>query len=323
VYLEQFSRPYEKRTVDIGQRVRHLPPQLGEIAGRKGQLAVEFAHLASVAGFFCDVSTRAEDVFVGDDWWKFLGNSKFTVSRKGGASMADPKGRLADKVRRYQLRHPNATMEQIAQRVSFKGGREGDFSAISPRLFEAAALGVCQILEPSNYVDGFEPWIHYIPLSEDFSNIDDVFDVMRDVERCKGIVQASQNLLLRSNAHSYSSFVELFSNVVQIGNGGPASQPLHDSSSSFDGEFGQKSESIYWVQDYVRRAFLKRKIKPSLNSLHEGKLLILDSKDLDWSDLSELDCRSLITWLESFQNGDLIIESYELPWRTMSSLVKH
>jgi len=323
VYLEQFSRPYEKRTVDIGQRVRHLPPQLGEIAGRKGQLAVEFAHLASAAGFFCDVSTRAEDVFVGDDWWKFLGNSKFTVSRKGGASMADPKGRLADKVRRYQLRHPNATMEQIARRVSFKGGREGDFSAISPRLFEAAALGVCQILEPSHYVDGFEPWIHYIPLSEDFSNIDDVFDVMRDVERCKGIVQASQNLLLRSNAHSYSSFVELFSNVVQIGKGGPASQPLHDSSSSFDGEFGQKSESIYWVQDYVRRAFLKRKIKQSLNSLHEGKLLILDSKDLDWSDLNELDCRSLITWLESFQNGDLIIESYELPWRTMSSLVKH
>jgi hypothetical protein len=110
---------------------------------------------------------------------------------------------------------------------------------------------------------------------------------------------------------------------VQIGKGGPASQPLHDSSSSFDGEFGQKSESIHWVQDYVRRAFLKRKIKQSLNSLHEGKLLILDSKDLDWSDLSELDCRSLITWLESFQNGDLIIESYELPWRTMSSLVKH
>jgi hypothetical protein len=322
-YLEQFSRPFEKRSVDIGQRVRHLPPQLVEIAGRKGQLAVEFAHLATDAGFLCDVSTRAEDVFVGDDWWKFLGNSRFTVSRKGGASMADPKGRLADKVRRYQLRHPNATMEQIAQRVSFKGGREGDFSAISPRLFEAAALGVCQILEPSHYVDGFEPWVHYIPLSEDFSNIDDVFDVMRDFEKCKDIVQASQDLLLRSNAHSYSSFVELFSNVVEIGKGASAFQPFRDSSSSFDGEFGQKSGSIHWVQDYVRRAFLKRKIKQSLDSLREGKLLILDSKDMGWSDLSEVDCRSLITWLESFQNGDLLIESFELPWRTMSSLVKH
>jgi hypothetical protein len=117
--------------------------------------------------------------------------------------------------------------------------------------------------------------------------------------------------------------VELFSKVVQIGEGASVSQPLHDSSSSFDGEFGQKSRSIHWVQDYVRRAFLKRKIKQSLRSLYDGKLLILDSKDLDWSDLSELDCRSLITWLESFQNGDLIIESYELPWRTMSSLVNH
>ena len=323
VRLEQFSQPFAKRTVDIGQRVRHLPPQLGETAGKKGQLAVEFANLASDRGFLCDISTRIEDVLVGDDWWKFLGNSRFTVSRKGGASMADPKGRLADRVRRYRLRHPSASMEQITQRISFKGGRDGNFSAISPRLFEAAALGVCQILIPDRYVDGFEPWIHYIPLSEDFSNIDEVFEVMKNFERCENIVRASQEILLRSNAHSYSSFVEMFSNVVQIGKGASASEPLRDSSTLFDGEFGQKIGSVYWIQDYVRRAFLKRKIKQALYSLHEGRLLILDSKDLDWSDLSEVDCRSLITWLEAFQSNDLLIESYEIPWRTMSSLIKH
>ena len=276
-YLEQFSRPFEKRSVDIGQRVRHLPPQLGKSAGKKGQLAVEFAHLAAARGFHCDVSTRIEDVFVGDAWWRFLGNSRFTVSRKGGASMADPKGLLADRVRRYRLRNPNATMEQISQRISFNGGRNGDYSAISPRLFEAAALGVCQILEPDHYVAGLKPWVHYIPLSDDFSNIEDVFDVMRDVERCKSIVQASQDLLLRSNVYSYRSFVEKFRNIVQIESEVSEVQALHDSSCVFDSEFGQKPGSIYWIQDYVRRAFLKRKIRQAVVSLHEGKLLILDS----------------------------------------------
>lgn len=321
IRLQSFSKPFEDRSVDLGQRVRHLPPQLGEKAGQKGRLAIEFGQLALQVGFTCDVSTRAQDVFLGDNWWKFLGNSKFTVSRKGGASMADPDGDLADKVRRYQMRHPNATMEQISRRLSFKGGREGDFSAISPRLFEAAALGVCQILEPDHYVDGFEPWVHYIPLAEEFSNVDEVFRAMKDVKRCTDIIQASQELLLQSNDYSYDAFVRRVCEVTNLNRRTEFTYISCDSSDLYHSVIGQQFESIYWVQGYVRRAFLKRKLKDAIKSLQVGKLLVIDTVDAKWADHAEANSESLLLWLESFSKQELLLESYVIPWRTMSSLI--
>jgi hypothetical protein len=319
--LQRFSKPLIDRAIDLGQRVRFLPPQLGTEAGRKGFLAIEFAQSASVNGFVCDVSTKPEDVFVGDAWWEFLGNTKFTVSRRGGASMADPKGLLADRVRRFQMRHPGATMEDISRRVSLRGGREGDFSAISPRLFEAAALGVCQILEPDHYVDGLEPWVHYIPLSEDFSNIDEVFQLMRDLDRCSEMVKASQELLLDSKAFTYSAFIENFRREIDLEYDTMGVFVSSDSSVSFDGVLGKSVEGLIWVQDYVARAYLRKSLKTAINSINNGKLLILDDVDVKWSDHAVMHRESLIVWLEAFLTRRFPLESFVIPWRTMTSLI--
>ena len=319
--LEKFSKPFNDREIDFGQRVRLLPPHLGKEADRKGYIAIEFAQHASVEGFICDVSTKPEDVFVGDAWWEFLGNTKFTVSRRGGASMADPKGHLADRVRRFQMRHPGATMEDISRRVSLRGGREGDFSAISPRLFEAAALGVCQILEPDHYVDGLEPWVHYIPLSEDFSNIDEVFQLMRDLDRCSEMVKASQELLLDSKAFTYSAFIENFRGEIGLEHDPMGVFVSSDSSVSFDGVLGKSGEGLIWVQDYVARAYLRKSLKMAISSLNNGKLLILDDVDVKWSDHAVMHSGSLIVWLEAFLTRRFLLESFVIPWRSMTSLI--
>jgi len=318
--LETFSRPFRERRIDVGQRVRHLPPQLGRAAGIKGQLAVDFGNIANSRGFVCDVSTRSEDVLLGDDWWRFLGDLKFTVSRRGGASMADPTGRLADRVRRFQMRHPDASMNEIGKKVSMKGGRIGDFSAISPRLFEAAALGVCQILEPDDYVDGLSPGVHYIPLESDFSNIDEVFETMRDLDQCEEIVKASQDLLLRSGIFTYSAFVKQLSAVAKIEcvPGTPTS--FSDSSEEFNGIIGGESSNLRWVQDYVRRAFIKGRLKRATHSLEQGKLLVLGVQDEPMKTWAVSESQSLLQWLTAFQSKRLIVESLAIPWRTATSL---
>lgn len=320
--ISRFAQPFRERTIDVGQRVRYLPPQLGKKAGIKGRLAIEFGELSKARGFVCDVSTQSEDVLLGDDWWRFLGNMKFTVSRRGGASMADPTGRLADRVRRYQMRHPNATMEDIAFNVSMKGGKEGDFSAISPRLFEAAALGVCQILEPDHYVDGLEPWTHYIPLEADFSNIDEVFAAMRDDARCQEIVQASQRLLLASGQFTYGAFVSKVAKTVgltgHLGDNGKVS----DSSSEFDSIVRGNNDNLGWVQDYVRRAYLRRKIGEAIRSLKSGRLLVLNPDDVKWRHLAESEPNGVIAWLDSFRKNELVVESLAIPWRTATSFTE-
>ena len=321
VRLQQFSKPFSERAIDVGQRVRYLPPQFGESAGKKGLLAVRFSEIAIVAGFVCDVSTKSEDVLLGDEWWIFLGNTKFTVSRRGGASMADPTGRLADKVRRYQLRHPEVNIEELSQRLSFKGGREGDFSAISPRLFEAAAMGVCQILEPDQYVDGLKPWVHYLPLFEDFSNIEEVLDVMRDDDRCSEIVKASQEILLHNNNFTYSAFVERLCKVAKLEQNIELGSSCKDSSDSYDACISEQDGSLAWVQAYVERSFLKRKLTSAIESLEVGKLLLLNEKDAAWAEHAEAHSESLILWLKAFLDRQFPLESFVIPWRTMTSLI--
>jgi hypothetical protein len=90
-----------------------------------------------------------------------------------------------------------------------KGVVAGDFSAISPRLFEAAALGVCQILEEDDYLEGaLVPWVHYVPLKSDFSNIQEIAEFMRCGEEVEVMVNNAKKALIDSGTFSYHSFVQ-------------------------------------------------------------------------------------------------------------------
>lgn len=201
-----FQRPFAERSVDLGQRVRYLPPQLGPVAQRKGELALRFAQAARERGMTCDVSTRDADVLIGIDWWKFLGDIRFTVGRLGGASIADPYGRLAARVRQLQLRDPTITYEALARRLKTSKIPQGDFTATSPRLFECAAMGVCQILETGQYFEDFQPWRDYIPLEPEMENLEEVFAAMTQFERCEEIVRNAELSLISSGRYTYSRF---------------------------------------------------------------------------------------------------------------------
>lgn len=196
------------RPIDLGQRVRTMPPHLGTFAQEKAIQAEKFADLARKSEFVVDVSTKVEDSILGDAWPLFLRRCKFTTGMKGGASIADAYGLLYSRVeaRRHRVnaRHLNT--------ASFRSLRRRDgkhrFSAVSPRLFEAAAAGTCQILRPDNYLDALEPWVHYIPLNPDLSDAERVLIAMRDLDRCQTIALRAQERLIASGEFGYSRLVE-------------------------------------------------------------------------------------------------------------------
>src|SRR5579864_7356 len=75
--LDQFVRPFAERPIDVGTRVRLMPPHIGRAGFLKGRYAERFRDAAREAGFVADISTRPEDVFAGDDWFRFLGSCRF------------------------------------------------------------------------------------------------------------------------------------------------------------------------------------------------------------------------------------------------------
>ena len=201
------SAPIVQRPIDLGQRVREMPPHLGRLAQAKARQAVAMAEAATNAGYIVDVSTHVEDSFLGEDWMRFLRRCKFTVGMKGGASLNDPRGRIHTKVQAYKMRFPHASFDDIEQHCF--PGKDGkhEFTAISPRLFEAAAAGACQILQRDDYLGVLEPWRDYIPLERDFSNMSDVLAAMKDLEQAQEIADSAYSSLVVSGMFDYKQLV--------------------------------------------------------------------------------------------------------------------
>ena len=199
--------PLHERPIDLGQRVRMMPPHLGKYAQEKADQAVRLASAARSAGFIVDVSTRVEDSLVGDAWPQFLRQCKFTVGMKGGASIADPYGLLYNKVESYRHRHPDSNLTTDMFGFLKRRDKKYKFSAISPRLFEAASEGVCQILRPDNYLGVLEPGKHYIPLNAEVSNVDAVLTAMTDIDSAHEIVNSARKVLIESGQFGYRHLV--------------------------------------------------------------------------------------------------------------------
>lgn len=200
--------PLVERRIDLGQRVRDMPPHLGRLAQAKAKQAVAFADAAHNAGFVVDVSTRVEDSFIGPAWFEFLASCRFTVGMKGGASLHDPYGFIHARVQGYIARNPEASFDQIEAKCFRGKDMKHEFSAISPRLFESALAGTCQILQRDDYLGVLQPWRDYLPLERDLSNVEEVLAAMRDLERCQEIVRNARAALVDSGIFDYSRLVE-------------------------------------------------------------------------------------------------------------------
>jgi hypothetical protein len=195
--------PLNQRPIDVGQRVRHMPMHLGRFGQLKAIQAEVFGTAATRAGFKVDVSTRVEDAFLGDSWLKFLASCKFTVGMKGGANLLDPYGLLHTRVQKYLLKRPAASFEEV-EKACFPANESAfEYKAISPRIFEAASVKTCQILDRDDYLGSLEPWKHYLPLERDFSNLEEVLRAMRDLEMCQEIANQAHKVLIESGRFDY------------------------------------------------------------------------------------------------------------------------
>lgn len=223
--LERFVLPFGERPIDVGSRVRHLPPYFGRHGVLKGWTTEKFGNAAAAAGFVTDVSTRPQDVFTGDDWFRFLGSCRFTFLTRAGASMHDPRGDIRAKVEAFLRENPKASFDEV-ELACFPGVDRYDFSCVSPRLFEAAAARTGLILLEDDYVDGLQPYRHYIPLRRDFSNVDEVFGLMRDDAAAEAMISAAYEYLIASERFSYAVLVDDV--MAEIAERAPMPRPATD-----------------------------------------------------------------------------------------------
>ncbi len=201
-----------ERPIDIGYRAGGRNWRQASWLGRHGMLKIEiadrFAAAAAGHGLRTDISTRSEDTFAGQDWYKFLLRCKYTIGLEGGASILDWDGTIRPKTLAFVEQNPEATLEEI-EAACFPG-LDGTLAlfALSPRHLEACATGTCQILIEGHYNGVLEPWRHYIPVKRDFSDLDVVLKLLEQDELRERLVKQAYQDIVESNHYTYKKFAD-------------------------------------------------------------------------------------------------------------------
>lgn len=208
-------RPFRERPIDIGYRARKLPAYFGKHGQLKYELVELFSNELKKYDFVYDITNTNQSltnenpnlVKLGNKWYEFLLNCKAFIGCEGGSSLLDIDGSIKARVIDFTNKNPQAEFEEI-EAVCFPG-KDYNIScfAISPRHFEAALCKTLQILVEGKYGNAFKPWIHYIPLKRDFSNIGEVLETLKDEKKCQQIIDNAYADIVQSNKFTYENFV--------------------------------------------------------------------------------------------------------------------
>jgi hypothetical protein len=201
-------QPLVGRALDVVYRGRSIPYWLGRLGQDKVAIGRGFLARASSTELRCDIAWTEADRIYGDNWYRFLGSSRTTLGTESGASIVDFDGSLQKRTERYLKGNPTATFDEVEDEILMPFEGNALIEAISPRVFEAAALDTAMVNFSGRYSDVIEPWVHYVPLEKDFSNFDDVVALIRDDAELERLASRAHADLVASGRYSLRTFVE-------------------------------------------------------------------------------------------------------------------
>jgi hypothetical protein len=211
----RFHKPDRERSIDVSYRGRPMPPYMGRGAQEKREIGERFAEAAAGSGLRLDIGTREEDRIYGEDWNRFLADSKATLGVESGISCLDPENEVIEEYERLRAAGEEPTLERLEQGALGRWDGRIPYRTISPRNFEAAALRVCQILYEGSYSGAMEPMRHYIPLRKDLSNVEEAIATFGDERRRTEIAETAHRDLIASGTYGYERLVAGFDEILE------------------------------------------------------------------------------------------------------------
>jgi hypothetical protein len=209
------STPFKKRALDLVYRARRPPYWLGSFAMEKIDICESFVKKAGDGKLKIDVSVEEWDRIYADEWLEFLSSSKAALAVESGASVIDFTGDIEKSVSEYVSKNKNATFENVRHLVEV-ADHKLSIKCLSPRIFELAACRTLIVAFPGFYSGIIKPWVHYIPLNKDFSNISEVIDLIKNKTNfCEDIIENAYRDLILSSKYSYEEFSKFCSTKIK------------------------------------------------------------------------------------------------------------
>jgi hypothetical protein len=212
---ERWPRPrLETRPFDVVYRGRQIPYWIGRLGQEKAWIGEEMLGRAAVHGLRVDIDCREEARIYGAAWNAFLRLGRATLGTESGASIIDFDGSLQERVKAYLAERPEASFEEVHRAILAPYEGNGMINVVSPRVFEAVANGTALVLFPGKYSGVVEPDRHYITLSKDFSNFDEVVERLRDLDGLRAMTERAHEEIVMSGRYSISRWVDQFDRAI-------------------------------------------------------------------------------------------------------------
>lgn len=210
----RLAQYYSLRLIDIGYRANRHSPWLGRHAMLKWLVGKEFEYKAG-ARFITDISSEPSAILYGDDWWKFLLSCKYFLGTESGCSILDWDGSLKEKTEAYLKKYPYASFGEVEHDCFPRRDGAYRLRTLSPRHLECAVTRTCQILTEGDYNGILKPWVHYVPVKYNLSNIDEVLHILETLKDLgKHITDSAWQDLVQSGKYSYRTYIPWLLNTA-------------------------------------------------------------------------------------------------------------
>ena len=257
--VEKYGKSYESRSIDLGYRGRFIGNRYGKLGYDKWWLGESVSEVLSARDdIIFDISSEESNRIYGEDWLIFLGNCKATLASESGSNVFDWDGSLSS----INARNPNMPYEVFSRR--YLVGREDHkiMNQISPRIFEAAAVGTLLILLEGRYSDILIPEVHYLPLKRDFSNFEEILSILKDERKVNLITRRAYEHLIGSGKYSRTSyFSKIASTMSSIFEGSNVSGRISNHYPSYpvvDGISVLTSKTVWFEKDFALKKFIQK-----------------------------------------------------------------
>ncbi len=201
-WVDQPVPRISERTKHIIYRGNRLPFWLGNAAYEKTTLTEKVLEHFQGKNLTLDVSSSPENRIYGENWLNFMKSGKCVIGLEGGASIFDFDGSIEKKVSQYLSVNPKAEYEIINEKFLSTHEDKIYYRMATPRSFEAIATRTVQIMYPGEYSGILVPWQHYVPMKRDFSNLNEVVEVLNNDEFLQNIADRAYTEIIESKKFS-------------------------------------------------------------------------------------------------------------------------
>lgn len=251
----RLSRPEGERHLDVGYRGRSLPAYAGRGGREKSEIGERFAERAAGLDLRTDIAVGEQDRIYGDDWYRFVAGCKSVLGTESGVDVFDLEDEVYTEYEELAADGHEVTVEELEGGSLPRWEGRIPYRTISPRHFEAAALGTCQVLYEGRYSAAMEPMVHYIPLRKDFANFDEAVARLRDPDVRRELTANAHRDLIESGDWGYPRFIAGFDETLMAAGLDPEISSVDERRASAALARGHRSRVLRaYAHDLRRRA---------------------------------------------------------------------